>query len=211
MNTSSIVGKIADTSLQQRETCIIGFVDLLAHVEAIAKKKATIVVAISGFGGAGKSHLADKLRKHFGINENQVIRIDHLYGSNPNGPGIFDQSDWGLLGQILKDVQAGKRLCYEGKGYKGEAILCNEELPNVIIVEGIRLLQPNLMSYFDISVWIDCPQDVALERAKARDRAQGEDEQTIALWDTDWGPKDALYFDTYRPDKLASFLYEKYK
>ena len=77
----------------------------------------------------------------------------------------------------------------------------------MVIFEGIRLLQPELSPFFDITVWIDCPQEIALERAKARDRAQGEGEETVSLWDTDWGPKDKAYFETYRPDKLASFLY----
>ncbi|GAG89728.1 unnamed protein product [marine sediment metagenome] len=84
----------------------------------------------------------------------------------------------------------------------------DEELPKLVIVEGIRLLQPKLIPNFDISVWIDCPQAIAIQRAKARDRKQGEDEQTVERWDTDWGPKDKEYFDMYRPDKIATFIYK---
>ncbi len=180
---------------------------LIALIEQVLKNKLYAVVAISGFGGSGKSTLADRLRDHFQIKDNQIVRIDHLYGPNPSGPGIFDQSDWLLLEHILTDIRAGKRLMYQGKGDKGRALHIDEELPRVVIVEGIRLLQPKLMPYFDVSVWIDCPQDIAIPRAKARDRSQGDDEATVSRWDTDWGPKDKLYFDTYRPDQLATFLY----
>lgn len=196
--------------MQPQERATTGFQDLITRIKTIQNEKSHVVIAISGFGGAGKSSLADKLYKYFNIKESQVIRIDHLYGPNPTGPGIFDQTDWPLLTQILQNVRAGKKLSYQGKGYRGEVIDRDEELPKVVIVEGVRLLQPNLMQYFDLSVWIDCPHTVALERAKARDRGQGEIEETVALWDTDWGPKDAIYFDTYHPDKMASFLYEEY-
>jgi uridine kinase len=189
----------------------IGFQDLVKEIEEQLIHKPRIVVAISGFGGSGKSHLADQLRDHFSIKDEQLIRIDQLYGPNPNGPGILDQSDWELLARILGDIHLGKRLQYQGKSDKGERILCDEPLPRVVIVEGIRLLQPRFMHYFDLSVWIDCPQEFAKARAKARDRSQGDDEQTVARWDTDWGPKDREYFDTYRPDQLGTFLYRDYK
>ncbi len=189
----------------------IGYNTLITAVESLLKKKPHVVIAISGFGGSGKSYLAERLNTYFGGKDSQIVLIDHLYGPNPDGPGIFDQSNWPLLTKILEDVLAGKKLRYEGKGCKGEAIFCDEELPKVIIVEGVRLLQPKLMPYFDVSIWIACPQELALQRAKARDRSQGEDEQTVALWDSDWGPKDRLYFETYHPDTIASFLYKEYQ
>lgn len=187
------------------------FNQLVNQIEQLMIDKAHLVIAISGFGGSGKSTLADQLRDHFKIKDEQVVRIDNLYGPNPNGPGIFDQSNWKLLTRILEDVHAGKKLHYEGKNDKGELIYCDEVLPKLVIVEGIRLLQPKFMPKFDISVWIDCPQEFAKQRAKARDRSQGEDEATVARWDTDWGPKDKEYFDTYHPQQLATFLYNDYK
>jgi len=181
--------------------------ELVTRIEQLLKAKQHPIVAISGFGGSGKSSLTNKLASHFNIKDSQVIKIDHLYGPNPNGPDIFDQSDWVLLEKILKDVQAGKKLQYQGKGFTGEAIHVDEPLPPLVLVEGIRLLQAKFMTYYDLSIWIDCPQDIAIQRAKARDRLQGESEENINRWDTDWGPKDKLYFERYRPDKLSSLIY----
>jgi uridine kinase len=204
----TIVSFLPASTMENR---LIGFDDLVVQIEQLAARKPHALIAISGFGGSGKSHLADSLRDHFKIKESQTVRIDCLYSVNPHGPGIFDQSDWTLLARILEDVRAARRLHYEGRDDKGELIQYDEPLPQVVIVEGIRLLQPRFMSSFDISVWIDCPQEFAKERAKTRDRSQGDDEQTVSRWDTDWGPKDREYFDTYRPDLLATYLYKEYK
>ena len=187
------------------------FDELVTQIEQLAVNKPHVVVAITGFGGSGKSTLADRLRDHFKIRDEQVVRIDHLYGPNPNGPGIFDQSDWPLIVRILEDVRAGRRLQYQGKGSRGEILYFDEALPKVVIVEGIRLLQPDLMPSFDFGVWIDCPQEFALQRAKARDREQGDDEEEVSRWDTDFGPKDKEYFDAYRPDRLATFIYKEFR
>ncbi len=204
---ATVLEMVQKYKLYQAAPANIGFAELVTQIEKQLAKKPHAVVGISGFGGAGKSHLADQLRDHFKISDKQIVRIDHLYGPNHNGPGIFDQSDWPLLARILEDVHAGERLQYQGRNDKGESVHRDEALPKVVIVEGIRLLQPHLMPSFDISVWIDCPQELALKRTKARDRAQGDDEQTVSRWDTDWGPKDKKYYDTYRPNQLATFVY----
>ena len=183
------------------------FDEIVTQIKCLMVNKSPVVVAISGFGGSGKSTLTDRLRDHFQIKNEQTIRIDCLYSENPDGPGMLDQVNWPLLKRILVDVHAGKKLQYQGKGSGDEIIQVDEELPELILVEGIRLLQPDLMANFDIAVWINCPQDLALQRAKARDRGQGNDEETVNRWDTDWGQKDKAYFDAYRPDQIATFIY----
>lgn len=186
----------------------ISFCELVVQIEQLLTQKDRVFIAISGFGGSGKSQLANELRDHFNFKDTQIVRLDNLYSRNPDGPGILDQVNWPLVMQILEAAHVGGRLQYAGRGFRGEELLFDEELPRVLVFEGIRLLQPLLLSYFDIAIWIDCPQEVAVQRAKTRDRAQGEDELTINRWDSDWGPKDREYFDVYRPDQLATFLYE---
>ncbi|SVB08757.1 uncharacterized protein METZ01_LOCUS161611, partial [marine metagenome] len=102
------------------------FEALVSKIEQIAKNRLHIIIGITGFGGSGKSHLTDRLKDHFGINDDQIVRIDNLYGPNPNGPGIFDQSDWNLIEHILKDSSAGKRIKYQGKDDKGKVLYFDE-------------------------------------------------------------------------------------
>ena len=78
------------------------FKNLVAEIKQVAKKKQHTIIGITGYGGSGKSYLANQLKDHFSINDDQVVRIDNLYGQNPRGPNIFDQSDWHLIGNILQ-------------------------------------------------------------------------------------------------------------
>ena len=96
-----------------------GFKTLVATMEQVAENKPHTVTGITGYGGSGKSHLANKQRNHFDFNDNQVTRIDNLYGLNPKGSNIFDQSDWNLLSNLLQKSNAGKRIKYQGKDHKG--------------------------------------------------------------------------------------------
>lgn len=187
------------------------FEDLITKVDEKLSSKPHVTVAISGFGGAGKSTLAERLGKHYGVKQSQIVQLDNLFVEPPYGPGIFDDYDWPLINKIIQKVREGKRLRYQGRGFLGERPLFDEPLPKVVIFEGVRLLRPEIISNFDVTVWVDCPHDLALKRGKERDRLQGADEAHISRWDTEWGPLDDKYFDSYRPDKLATFLYQEYK
>ncbi len=83
-------------------------------------------------------------------------------------------------------------------------------MPKVLLVEGIRLYRPEFMNNFDLSIWIDCPPELALRRAKERDIKQGHGEQYMKRWDTEWGPLSQEYFDKYHPDKLTDVLYKEF-
>jgi uridine kinase len=84
-------------------------------------------------------------------------------------------------------------------------------MPRVVIIDGVVLLRPEVMPFFDIAVWINCPLNIATERGKARDRAEGADEDHIKRWDREWTPKEEMYAATYHPEKLASFLYDEWE
>jgi len=176
-------------------------------VQSVLAVRTPVVVAIAGFGGAGKSTLADRLAGHFQIETRQVVRTDNLYSTTPHGPGLLDITDWSLLVRVLSDAGPSDRLTYVGRNYRGQPVAIDVPMPEVLIVEGLRLLRPDLVGMYHVAVWIDCDLAQATRRAKDRNQAKGASEYELGLWDTLWAPLDAEYFARYEPHRLATFIY----
>jgi len=187
------------------------FDELIKQIERLLTEKSHITVGITGYAGSGKSTLASRLAEYFGVNDSQILRLDNLYLPRPRDRGLFDDYDWHLVTRILQDVHAGKRLQYRSRGFEEDSFMFDEPLPKVVILEGIRLFRPEMMQHFDVSVWVDCPPELALQRAKDRDLKQGHDEEYMKRWDTEWGPQNEEYYNVYHPEKLANFIYRDYK
>ena len=182
------------------------FDDLVAQVAVVRTTSDRVAVAISGFGGSGKSTLAFRVRQRF-EGDCTIVSTDLLYSRTPHSEDLVGMTDWATFETIAESVRSADRLQYRGRTYFGDEFEVDEPMPSIVVFEGIRLLRPELMSLYDLAVWIDCPQDVATARAKERNAKQGDSDAEMALWDTLWNPIDARYFAEYRPLELATFVY----
>lgn len=177
-----------------------------------------IFIAISGYGGSGKSTLAKEISSK--LPGSTVIPIDDFIIGARNERSkdwaTFDRAR--LTTDILVPAQIGKNLRYKvynsgdfvaGRGGKWREVTIGQ----FIIVEGCSMVHPALLPHFDYTIWIDCPQELALKSAKARDQLETKlfaGENTDKLWDKVWGPNDRDFFETFRPDQLATVRIKSY-
>jgi len=187
------------------------FEDLVTLIMHRLTQQSEVVVAISGHGGSGKSTLAERLGRRFGVLDNQIIRMDSLYAENYlQAKDVFGLHDWSALIHVLSHIRNSDRLRYLKRDEKEVEAIVDVPKPRVVIVEGIRLIRLEIVPLADMSVWIDCPLDFATDRAKERNRQQGDSDDEIALWDTKWVPEAKLYIEKASPDKIASFIFTEY-
>lgn len=119
---------------------------------------------------------------------------------------LFQHHDWDTIMNLLIHIHTSDRLKYLERDDKEVESIIDVPLPRLVIFEGIRLIRPVILPYVDVSVWIDCPIDIATDRAKERNRQQGDSEAEIALWDTKWVPESMKYYEQIHPSEIVSFV-----
>lgn len=194
----------------------MNFEELGQKVQDLLDKKRPVVIAVSGFGGSGKTTLAEKLNARF--KDSTKLQLDNFLINHGEGAGWQGGYDWERFEQVLKDIKTGKDLHYQWYNWEKNETRdwINQPLPALVIVEGVRLFQPELMKYFDLSIWVDVSIDIATEYGKARDRRNKSNESPevikahLAKWDAVWIPKEKEFVGLFKPRENADvkFLQE---
>jgi uridine kinase len=166
------------------------------------------VVAVSGFGGSGKTTFAKMLGDKL---DAPVVGVDAF-----QKPGSFDSqySLWEIMDfdrlehQVLRPfLSKDSVISYENFDPKIESISEIIKFKNngIVIVEGVGLFRPELSSYLTYKIWIDLPIKEAIARGKKRDREEYHN-PTDELWDGIWKENDLDYYETFKPAEIADFI-----
>ena len=176
-------------------------------VEKLMELKKPAIIAVSGFGGAGKSTFSDLLGKRLHA---PVIRLDSFARDRlENNPVLWDAMDFNRLErEVHIPFSAGiKRIDYGGYHWGENKVTETKSVENsgILIIEGVGLLRQNLNKYFAYKIWIDCPQEESIRRGKKRDR---EVYQLVRNenWDGIWRVNDTEYFEKYKPIEMADSI-----
>ncbi|MEJ0053300.1 MAG: hypothetical protein WDN10_01035 [bacterium] len=170
-----------------------------------------MLIAISGFGGSGKSTAAEKLGAYL---DAPVIGVDSFARHRLSGGTAWNSVDFGRLErEVLKPFEAGQNpLVYGHYDWSSNGIVTTAPVEHRgrLIVEGVGLFRPELYQYFSYMLWIDCPLEEAAARGKKRDREIHNNPQD-ERWDGVWKRNDLEYLAAYKPDEMANAVIKNEK
>jgi uridine kinase len=185
-----------------------GIGDLAARIEQLQRAQPRAIVAISGYGGSGKSTLAKALAA---LSEGST----RLRGDDFLDPvrSHLRSRDWDgverarMRAEVLEPYRRDEPVRFRRFDWHTRALAPAEELPDadVLLVDAIGILHPDLDGCFDLSIWVDVDLETAGERGRERDRRNGHDHDR--LWTEVWLPNDRDFAARFDPMAHADLLY----
>jgi uridine kinase len=149
----------------------------------------TVWVGVDGFGGAGKSALADAIAAR--VARASVVRVDDFWG--PSIP----EWDWSRFNtQVVTPLLAGRPARYQIWNWVDDVggEWADVATGRVVVVEGVSSTRREVGVAWDLTVWVDAPREVRLRRALERDGAA-----MMRRWRDDWMPSEERYAARERP------------
>jgi uridine kinase len=213
---------------EQREKTAV--TDLRAAVDKILVARASIpprrsvLVAVSGIDACGKGHVAARIVEALGahgvrtagINVDGWLNLSHLRFAETHPAEHFylhairfDD----LFAQLVLPLRDRRSLRLEADHAEETATAYRRHLYefddiDVIVLEGILLLKRSFRSYYDVSIWIDCGFDTALERAIGRAQAGLPLEATVNAYRTIYFPAQEIHLQRDDPRAAATLIVE---
>jgi uridine kinase len=201
--------------------------EVLSAVEAILAGRAavprtrSVLAGVTGIDGSGKGYLADRIAARLREQEVRVavVNVDgwlnlpskrfspmnpaeHFYAHAIRFEELFarlilplkDRRSHRLVAELADATDAE---VYRRHAYEFEDI-------DVILLEGIFLLKRAHRHHLDLSFWIDCTFETALERALARAQEGLPPDDTVRDYETVYFPAQRIHLERDVPRAFAT-------
>lgn len=171
-------------------------------ISKINPKNNTVMIAIDGRGGAGKTTLANFLAVKLGA---EVIHTD-------------DFADWNTplewWPEVITKVFApisnnATTLSYQPTSWWPDvtkAPIVDMPVSAVMILEGTTSTRKEFDAYIDIRIFVDTPADMCFERGVNRDVMNGRDAEIATKKWKDWITAENQYFLYDNPKEKANII-----
>jgi uridine kinase len=169
----------------------------------LAVERRPVLVGIDGQGGSGKSTLARELANSLSLDV-AIVEGDDFYNNTPDDvkallspeEGYEEYFDWRRLkAEVLQSVRdQTPNLRYQR--YDWDIAAMGEwieiPMPEVIIVEGVYVLRPELREYFDVAAFVRTSEPMRLQRQVSRGQNSG-------VWISRWFAAEDFYVSREKP------------
>ena len=203
-------------------------IDMKKAVEAILAKREEVpaqrsaLIAVTGIDGSGKGYLTERivaqLQEHgsnaVGINIDGWLNLpDKRFNSDDPAGHFYEHAIRfdEMFERLILPLRENRR-CHvvadfaeeTATRYRKHAYLF--EGVDIIVLEGIYLLKRAYRDHFDLSFWVDCSFETALERAIERGQEGLPREETTRAYETIYFPAQRIHFEKDDPQSVADFI-----
>ena len=182
----------------------------------------SVLIGITGIDGGGKGYLTAKIAaqlqqlgvKAISINVdgwlnlpqkrfNQDTPAEHFYEHAIRFDEMFHQLILPLKEyrkhSVVVDFAEETATEYRKHTYRFEDV-------DIVPLEGIYLLKRSYRHYYDLTLWVDCTIETALERALQRGQEGLPPAETIRAYNTIYFPAQRIHFDRDDPRSAADLI-----
>jgi uridine kinase len=196
--------------------------DKILEARRAVPARRSVLVAVSGIDGCGKGYVNAEVVKALQARGVRAasINIDGWLNLpakrfNPANPAEhfylhairFDE----MFAQLVLPLRDHRSLRIEAEYAEETATQYRRHLYefddiDVIALEGIYLLKRAFRAHYDLSFWIECSFDTALERAIARAQEGLPEEETVNAYRTIYFPAQEIHFQRDNPRTAATMI-----
>ena len=178
-----------------------------------------LLVAIDGYGGSGKSTFTALLHAALrgdGLAAVTIVPADGFvmnlreedWRPLPSMPGVrapYRVDVDRLRRELLEPLRGGLPAHFVHRDWwvaeRAELRIVHSH--GIVLVEGTYTLDRRLRDFYDERIFIECPQELALERALARDVPLNDDPVGELAWREIHGPAESAYISEQNPRVAA--------
>ena len=164
-------------------------------------------IAIDGRGASGKSNLATWLGSR--LDGFAVVHGDDYFEPHDDSITWGDFNEERLDTELLAPLRRAERtIAFRPYDFPNGRVGPEQ---TIRVERGLvfeRWFALSLVVPWDLTVWVETPQDVCLQRGLARDGAVALGERARLAWETVWQPREAAYIQETRPLDQAGIVVE---
>lgn len=184
---------------------------LKARIDSLLKEKGSVLIAIDGPCGAGKSTLGEALLQAYGQTGAALFHMDDFFLqprqrtrerlSEPGGNVDRER----FAKEVLLPLRSGQPFTYRRYDCGSGAFVQVQARPaRLSVVEGVYSLHPELRAAYDLKVFLDIGSEAQKERLKRRVTPE-----KFQRFLDEWIPLEERYFESFRVREAADLLISK--
>jgi len=182
----------------------------------------SVLVGLSGIDGSGKSHLAPQIsaglrRRGFSV---AGLAVDDWAAApeqrfDLHRPAEHFYEHGFRFEEMFRDLVLPLK---SRRSRRLEALRSNESQSalhphvfefhdvDIILLEGIFLLKRDYREHFDLTIWVDCSFETAMERAVQRGQEGLPPDETVRAYETIFFPAQRVHFARDRPREMPDLV-----